>query len=245
MELGGFDITTEVDGTDEDTEDWDEEFPDENSSENVFSGESMPEDNAQNKAEKPDKSQSQDIVSEKEDVSGKIYETDRGGSWNPVPENADPPVRQSAAPAPVTTEEPALPTSETVCVSPTPVPTETLISTLPAEMENVRNTAEGYRIPPAECRQSMQVIFQKLYVMRGKHVKIVFDSRLVTDVLSVRADEQEIRWEKNGSDLELFVPEKYEISENGKCVLEMAFMVKEDLTWTQNKKNVILSYDLF
>lgn len=98
---------------------------------------------------------------------------------------------------------------------------------------------------PTECQQRMQVLCQKLNVMWGKEVKIFFDKELVTEVLSVRGSGQEMQWEKKGASLEVVIPERSEKSENESCILEIAFMVKADLAWTRNKKNVILSYDLF
>ena len=133
--------------------------------------------------------------------------------------------------------------------TPTPVPTPTLVPTftpipvfteVPKEKANtVTEYRDEYRLPPAECLQKMKLFYWREVLLKGEYVEILLNGRIIQQVVSVRINGQEKSWKQNGDTLQV------KGLSDDRNILEIAVMIPKDLTWTGDKKNVILTYNVF
>lgn len=133
--------------------------------------------------------------------------------------------------------------------TPTPVPTPTakptftptpVFTEVPKEKVNtVTEYREEYRLPPAECLQKMELFYWRGELPKGEQVEVQLNSRIMQQIISVRINGQERKWKQAGQTVQIngFTDEKNK--------LEIAVMIPRDLAWTGDKKNVILTYNVF
>ena len=137
--------------------------------------------------------------------------------------------------------------------TPTPVSTPTAEPTVtpaPAftevpreEVSTVTEYEEAYKLPPAECLKKMKLFYWNKELSGGKYAEIQINKEMVQQIISVRINGQEIDWQtKTKSGITTIkVPGLSEKRNH----MELAVMVPADLAWTRNKKNVILTYNVF
>lgn len=123
----------------------------------------------------------------------------------------------------------------TATVTPAPVFTEVPV----AEEHKIIEFSEEYRLPPTECRQKMCMFYWKEEAPGGDRMEICMNYNITLKIMSVRVNGQETEYRKESEKLIVSG-----LSEE-RNILELAIMVPSDLSWTENKKNVILSYNIF
>ena len=141
------------------------------------------------------------------------------------------------SPTPIPTETPT--PVPTPTIKPTFTPTPVFTEVPKEKVDTVTEYKEEYRLPPAECLQKMKLFYWRGELPEGKNVEVQLDFRVMPKVVSVRINRQEKPWKQNGQTVQV----------NGlsdeKNKLEIAVMIPKDLTWTGDKKNVILTYNVF
>ena len=130
-------------------------------------------------------------------------------------------------------------------VTPTPVPAPTATS-IPVftevpkeEVETVTEYKEEYRLPPAECLRKMKLLCLRQEVGKGEYAEIRTKKNAVVEIVSVRVNGQEKDWDTEGE-----IVRVHDLV-NDINLLEIAAMIPADFTWTGEKKNVILTYNVF
>lgn len=130
-------------------------------------------------------------------------------------------------------------------VTPTPVPAPTATS-IPVftevpkeEVETVTEYKEEYRLPPAECLRKMKLLCLRQELGKGEYAEIRTKKNAVVEIVSARVNGQEKDWDTEGEIVR--VPDLV----NDINLLEIAVMIPADFTWTGEKKNVILTYNVF
>lgn len=133
----------------------------------------------------------------------------------------------------------------TVTPTPTPVPAPTATS-IPVftevpkeEVETVTEYKEEYRLPPAECLRKMKLLFLRQELGKGEYAEIRIKKNAVVEIVSVRVNGQEKDWDTEGE-----IVRVHDLV-NDINLLEIATMIPADFTWTGEKKNVILTYNIF
>lgn len=133
----------------------------------------------------------------------------------------------------------------TVTPTPTPVPAPTATS-IPVftevpkeEVETVTEYKEEYRLPPAECLRKMKLLFLGQELGKGEYAEIRIKKNTVVEIVSVRVNGQEKDWDTEGE-----IVRVHDLV-NEINLLEIAAMIPADFTWTGEKKNVILTYNVF
>lgn len=133
----------------------------------------------------------------------------------------------------------------TVTPTPTPVPAPTATS-IPVftevpkeEVETVTEYKEEYRLPPAECLRKMKLLFLRQELGKGEYAEIRIKNNTVVEIVSVRVNGQEKDWDTEGE-----IVRVHDLV-NEINLLEIAAMIPADFTWTGEKKNVILTYNVF
>ena len=133
----------------------------------------------------------------------------------------------------------------TVTPTPTPVPAPTATS-IPVftevpkeEVETVTEYKEEYRLPPAECLRKMKLLFLRQELGKGEYAEIRIKKNAVVEIVSVRVNGQEKDWDTEGE-----IVRVHDLVNNIN-LLEIAAMIPADFTWTGEKKNVILTYNVF
>lgn len=133
----------------------------------------------------------------------------------------------------------------TVTPTPTPVPAPTATS-IPVftevpkeEVETVTEYKEEYRLPPAECLRKMKLLFLRQELGKGEYAEIRIKKNAVVEIASVRVNGQEKDWDTEGE-----IVRVHDLV-NDINLLEIAAMIPADFTWTGEKKNVILTYNVF
>jgi len=133
----------------------------------------------------------------------------------------------------------------TVTPTPTPVPAPTATS-IPVftevpkeEVETVTEYKEEYRLPPAECLRKMKLLFLRQELGKGEYAEIRIKKNTVVEIVSVRVNGQEKDWDTEGE-----IVRVHDLV-NEINLLEIAAMIPADFTWTGEKKNVILTYNVF
>lgn len=130
-------------------------------------------------------------------------------------------------------------------VTPTPVPAPTATS-IPVftevpkeEVETVTEYKEEYRLPPAECLRKMKLLCLRQELGKGEYAEIRIKKNAVVEIVSVRVNGQEKDWDTEGE-----IVRVHDLV-NDINLLEIAAMIPADFTWTGEKKNVILTYNVF
>ena len=266
MELGGFDVATGVDDVD-DWADWDEDGTDgasENeASSDVDSGNGDTYGETENtgwegsSAWESESWQEESAGMEDRTNSGSVGVANQADAGSSVrsdqiqagsPESMDTDgygqaytgsteidnmaVAESPTYTPVPTPSPTI----TPTVTPTPVLTEVPES----EVDKVTEFHEEYRIPPAECLKKMKLFYWKETVRGGERMKIKLNHRVAAAIVSLRINGQEISWTTDSGNI--CIDQLQEDEENQ---IELTAMVPADLSWTEIKKNAILSYNVF
>lgn len=133
----------------------------------------------------------------------------------------------------------------TVTPTPTPVPAPTATS-IPVftevpkeEVETVTEYKEEYRLPPAECLRKMKLLCLRQELGKGEYAEIRIKKNTVVEIVSVRVNGQEKDWDTEGE-----IVRVHDLV-NDINLLEIAAMIPADFTWTGEKKNVILTYNIF
>ena len=143
---------------------------------------------------------------------------------------------QAVAEVPTDTPVPTLSPTITPTAIPTPVPTEVPES----EVNKVIEFHEEYRIPPTECLKKMKLFYWKETVRGREKMEIKLNHRVVAAVVSLRINGREISWTTDWGNI--CIDQLQEDKENQ---IELTAMVSADLSWTEIKKNAILSYNVF
>lgn len=144
----------------------------------------------------------------------------------------DPENLQSIAPTP-TVMETATPTPFPVReLSPVPSPIRTQdILKVPEKEEE---------LPEEECRQKMQLLYCRKNLGKASKIKIHPNPELAVAILSIRINGKEILWNMSGGNILLDLQEETEHTE-----IVTAVMCRRELSWTEAKKNAILTYNIF
>lgn len=266
MELGGFDVTTGVDDVD-DWADWDEDGTDggteDESSGNVDSesGDTYGEtgdtgwegssDRAtESRQEEPDgtgnwANAGNTEVMNQADTGGSVRtdqiqagsldstDTDGYGQTDTVSAEIN---NQAVAEVPTDTPFPMPSPTITPTAIPTPVPTEVPES----EVDKVTEFHEEYRIPPAECLTKMKLFYWTETVRGREKMEIKLNHRVVAAVISLRINGQEVSRTTDSGNICIV-----QLQEDNENLIELAAMVPSDLSWTEIKKDAILSYNVF
>ena len=142
---------------------------------------------------------------------------------------------QAVAEVPTDTPFPMPSPTITPTAIPTPVPTEVPES----EVDKVTEFHEEYRIPPAECLKKMKLFYWKETVRGREKMEIKLNHRVVAAVISLRINGQEISRTTDSGNICIV-----QLQEDNENLIELAAMVPSDLSWTEIKKNAILSYNV-
>lgn len=266
MELGGFDVTTGVDDMDDWT-DWDEDVTD-GVSENESAGsvdsgsgdtygetentgwEESSERDTESRQEEPTGTENRANTGNTEvmnqvDTGGSVRtdqiqaesldSTDTDGYGQTYTGSAEI-NNQAVTEVPTDTPFPMPSPTITPTAIPTPVPTEVPES----EVNKVTEFHEEYRIPPAECLKKMKLFYWKETVRGSEKMEIKLNHRVVAAVISLRINGQEIsRTTDSGNSCIV------QLQEDNENLIELAAVVPSDLSWTEIKKDAILSYNVF
>ncbi len=122
----------------------------------------------------------------------------------------------------------------TPSISPTPTPASEIqknILTVPQKEEEL--TEE-------ECRQKMQLIYCRKEIQNATEAEIIPDRSRVIAVISIRINGKEADWHWRGSRILLKLnPQEMQTE------IETVVMCRKELSWTEAKKNAILTYNIF
>lgn len=131
----------------------------------------------------------------------------------------------------------------TVTPTPIPAPTPTSIPVFTEvpkeEVETVTEYKEEYRLPPAECLRKMKLLCLRQELGKGEYAEIRTKKNAVVEIVSARVNGQEKDWDTEGETVRV-----HDLV-NDINLLEIAVMIPADFTWTGEKKNVILTYNVF
>ena len=266
MELGGFDVTTGVDDVDDWT-DWDEDVTD-GVSENESAGsvdsgsgdaygetentgwEESSERDTESRQEEPTGTENRANTGNTEvmnqvDTGGSVRtdqiqaesldSTDTDGYGQTYTGSAEI-NNQAVAEVPTDTPFPMPSPTITLTAIPTPVPTEVPES----EVDKVTEFHEEYRIPPAECLTKTKLFYWKETVRGREKMEIKLNHRVVAAVISLRINGQEVSRTTDSGNICIV-----QLQEDNENLIELAAVVPSDLSWTEIKKDAILSYNVF
>ena len=144
---------------------------------------------------------------------------------------SDPENLQSIAPTP-TVMETATPSPFPVRkLSPVPssIRTQDILKVLEKEEE----------LPEEECRQKMQLLYCRKSLDKVSKIKIHPNPELAAAILSIRINGKAILWDMSGGNILLDLQEETEHTE-----IVTAVMCRRELSWTEAKKNAILTYNI-
>lgn len=102
------------------------------------------------------------------------------------------------------------------------------------------NRVQG-RVPSAACRMSAknETLILRQELGKGEYAEIRIKKNAVVEIVSVRVNGQEKDWDTEGE-----IVRVHDLV-NDINLLEIAAMIPADFTWTGEKKNVILTYNVF
>lgn len=129
------------------------------------------------------------------------------------------------------------PTSE-----PTNTPTPVFTEVPQEEVNTVTEYREEYYLPPAECLRKMRLFCWKETLPGGEAAEIQLNEKIVQNIISVQVNGQEKEWETETKG-RIKTLKIYGLSEE-RNDMKLALMLPADLTWTGDKKNVILTYTI-
>lgn len=95
-------------------------------------------------------------------------------------------------------------------------------------------------LPEEECRQKMQLLYCRKSLDKVSKIKIHPNPELAAAILSIRINGKEILWNMRGGNILLDLQEETEHAE-----IVTAVMCRRELSWTEAKKNAILTYNIF
>ena len=95
-------------------------------------------------------------------------------------------------------------------------------------------------LPEEECRQKMQLLYCRKSLDKVSKIKIHLNPELAAAILSIRINGKEILWNMSGGNILLDLQEETEHAE-----IVTAVMCRRELSWTEAKKNAILTYNIF
>lgn len=95
-------------------------------------------------------------------------------------------------------------------------------------------------LPEEECRQKMQILYCRKNLAKASKIKIHPNPELAVAILSIRINGKEILWNMSGGNILLDLQEETEHTE-----IVTAVMCRRELSWTEAKKNAILTYNIF
>ena len=144
------------------------------------------------------------------------------------------------------TEQQISDTSSTPILSPTPTMTPTpSISPTPTPVSEIQKNIltvpqKEEELTEEECRQKMQLIYCRKEIRNAAEAEIIPDRSLVIAVISIRTNGKEADWHWRGSRILLKLnPQEMQTE------IETAVMCRKELSWTEAKKNAILTYNIF
>ena len=138
---------------------------------------------------------------------------------------------QSIAPTPTA--------METATPSPFPVRELSPVPS-PIRMQDILKVPEKEEeLPEEECRQKMQILYCRKNLAKASKIKIHPNPELAVAILSIRINGKEILWNMSGGNILLDLQEKTEHAE-----IVTAVMCRRELSWTEAKKNAILTYNI-
>ena len=85
----------------------------------------------------------------------------------------------------------------------------------------------------------MKLLFLRQELGKGEYAEIRIKKNAVVEIVSVRVNGQEKDWDTEGE-----IVRVHDLV-NDINLLESAAMIPADFTWTGEKKNVILTYNVF
>ena len=124
-------------------------------------------------------------------------------------------------------------------ITPTAIPSPVSTEVPESEVDKVTEFHEEYRIPPAECLKKMKLFYWKETVRGREKMEIKLNHRVVAAVISLRINGQEISRTTYSGNICIV-----QLQEDNENLIELAAMVPSDLSWTEIKKNAILSYNV-
>ena len=137
-------------------------------------------------------------------------------------------------------------------ISPTPIPSPTptmtpipSISPTPTPVSEIQKNIltvpqKEEELTEEECRQKMQLIYCRKEIRNAAEAEIIPDRSLVIAVISIRTNGKEADWHWRGSRILLKLnPQEMQTE------IETAVMCRKELSWTEAKKNAILTYNIF
>ena len=142
---------------------------------------------------------------------------------------------QAVAEVPTDTPFPMPSPTITPTAIPTPVPTEVPES----EVDKVTEFHEEYRIPPAECLTKMKLFYWTETVRGREKMEIKLNHRVVAAVISFRINGQEVSRTTDSGNICIV-----QLQEDNENLIELGAMVPSDVSWTEIKKDAILSYNV-
>lgn len=137
-------------------------------------------------------------------------------------------------------------------IAPTPTVMETATSTpfpvrelspvpSPIRTQDILKVPEKEEeLPEEECRQKMQLLYCRKSLGKASKIKIHPNPELAVAILSIRINGKEILWNMSGGNILLDLQEETEHAE-----IVTAVMCRRELSWTEAKKNAILTYNIF
>ena len=138
---------------------------------------------------------------------------------------------QSIAPTPTA--------METATPSPFPIRELSPVPS-PIRMQDILKVPEKEEeLPEEECRQKMQILYCRKNLAKASKIKIHPNPELAVEILSIRINGKEILWNMSGGNILLDLQEKTEHAE-----IVTAVMCRRELSWTEAKKNAILTYNI-
>lgn len=128
---------------------------------------------------------------------------------------------------------------ETATPSPFPVRELSPVPS-PIRMQDILKVPEKEEeLPEEECRQKMQILYCRKNLAKASKIKIHPNPELAVAILSIRINGKEILWNMSGGNILLDLQEKTEHAE-----IVTAVMCRRELSWTEAKKNAILTYNI-
>lgn len=174
----------------------------------------------------------EDEISDRQAENGSVNNHTDSELEIPESQFSDPENLQSIAPTP-TVMETATPSPFPVRkLSPVPssIRTQDILKVLEKEEE----------LPEEECRQKMQLLYCRKSLDKVSKIKINPNPELTAAILSIRINGKAILWDMSGGNILLDLQEETEHTE-----IVTAVMCRRELSWTEAKKNAILTYNIF
>lgn len=129
------------------------------------------------------------------------------------------------------TAKPVVPESTRTPVEPS-IPAK-----LPATERDTVSEQEKTQEAASDKHRRKRIYYEEILIKKGKFLEI--RKKDTIHMLSVRINKKEKSWKE--TDRKILIP----LPDTGKMKIELAFIAEKDLSWTETKKNAILTYNLF